>query len=48
MRKIAAIDIGTNTALLLVAEVTQRNEILPIVQKEKIVRLDKASIETKT
>ncbi len=39
MRKIAAIDIGTHTALLLVAEVTQRNEILPIVQKEKIVRL---------
>lgn len=39
MQKIAAIDIGTNTALLLVAEVTQGNEILPIVQEEWIVRL---------
>jgi len=39
MKKIAAIDIGTNTALLLVAEVTQLNEILPVVQEEKIVRL---------
>ena len=39
MKRIAAIDIGTNTALLLVAEVTQGNEILPIFQDEKIVRL---------
>ena len=39
MTKIAAIDIGTNTALLLVAEVTKQNEIIPIAQKEKIVRL---------
>jgi len=39
MTKIAAIDIGTNTALLLVAEVTKQNEIVPIAQEEKIVRL---------
>ncbi|MCH7675048.1 rod shape-determining protein [candidate division KSB1 bacterium] len=39
MTKIAAIDIGTNTALLLVAEVTKQNEIIPIAQEEKIVRL---------
>ena len=39
MAKIAAVDIGTNTALLLVAEVTKQNEIIPIAQEEKIVRL---------
>ena len=39
MTKIAAIDIGTNTALLLVAEVTKQNEIIPVAQEEKIVRL---------
>ena len=39
MKKIAAIDIGTNTALLLVANVSGQNEINPIKQEEKIVRL---------
>lgn len=39
MEKIAAIDVGTNTALLLVAEVNQRNEVIPVFQEEKIVRL---------
>jgi exopolyphosphatase/guanosine-5'-triphosphate,3'-diphosphate pyrophosphatase len=39
MRRIASIDIGTNTALLLVAEVTSEGEINPLIQKETIVRL---------
>ncbi len=39
MKKIAAIDIGTNTALLLVAEVSKHNEIIPLTQEERIIRL---------
>jgi len=39
MKRIAAIDIGTNTALLLVAEIRHRREIHPLIQKETIVRL---------
>ncbi|MFQ5604296.1 MAG: Ppx/GppA family phosphatase [bacterium] len=39
MSRLAAIDIGTNTALLLVAEVSDKGEIRPLYQEEKIVRL---------
>jgi exopolyphosphatase/guanosine-5'-triphosphate,3'-diphosphate pyrophosphatase len=39
LRRLASIDIGTNTALLLIAEVTEELAIHPLVQKEKIVRL---------
>ncbi len=39
MKRRAAIDIGTNTALLLVAEVSEGNVIQPLYQQEKIVRL---------
>ncbi|MFQ5708605.1 MAG: hypothetical protein ACE5HO_14205 [bacterium] len=39
MKKIAAIDIGTNTALLLVAEIDARGHLKPVLQKETIVRL---------
>ncbi len=39
MKRLASIDIGTNTALLLAAEVSPQLEILPLVQHEKIVRL---------
>ena len=42
MKKVAAIDIGTNTALLLIAEVTKQSELHPLVQKERIVRLGEA------
>ncbi len=39
MRRLASIDVGTNTALLLAAEVSPQLEIHPLVQREKIVRL---------
>lgn len=39
MKRIASIDIGTNTALLLIADVKESGEIYPIAQEEKIVRL---------
>lgn len=41
MSRIAAIDIGTNTVLLLVAEVDSKSQIVPLVQKEIVVRLGK-------
>lgn len=39
MKRLASIDVGTNTALLLAAEVSPQLEIHPILQREKIVRL---------
>lgn len=39
MKPLASIDIGTNTALLLIAEVSPQFEIRPILQREQIVRL---------
>lgn len=39
MKRLASIDIGTNTALLLAAEISPQFEIFPLVQHEKIVRL---------
>ncbi len=39
LKRLASIDIGTNTALLLIAEVTDELAIHPLVQKERIVRL---------
>lgn len=39
MKRVGAIDIGTNTALLLVAEITDENEIHPLLEEENIVRL---------
>jgi exopolyphosphatase/guanosine-5'-triphosphate,3'-diphosphate pyrophosphatase len=39
MRRLASIDVGTNTALLLAAEVSPQLQIHPLVQREKIVRL---------
>lgn len=39
MKRIAAIDIGTNTALLLVSQLSAHGDIQPLIQKETIVRL---------
>ncbi|NIR47116.1 Ppx/GppA family phosphatase [candidate division KSB1 bacterium] len=39
MKNLAAIDIGTNTALLLVAEAGGRGELHPLFQQEEIVKL---------
>ncbi|MFQ5638804.1 MAG: Ppx/GppA family phosphatase [bacterium] len=39
MKKLAAIDIGTNTALLLVAEISADGTISPLYEQEEIVRL---------
>ena len=47
MKRIAAIDIGTNTALLLVAEIRHRREIHPLIQKETIVRLGEGVDKTR-
>lgn len=46
MKKVAAIDIGTNTALLLIAGWDGR-EIHPVAQKEEIVRLGEGVDETR-
>lgn len=37
--RIAAIDIGTNTALLLVAEIDSERRVQPLLEEERIVRL---------
>jgi len=39
VKTIATIDIGTNTALLLIAKVAQNGDIDPLFEKESIVRL---------
>ncbi len=47
MKRVAAIDIGTNTALLLIAEIRNQDEIYPLVQQERIVRLGEGVDKTK-
>ena len=39
MTRIASIDIGTNTALLLIADCSPDFEIKPVYEEEQIVRL---------
>ena len=41
MRRLAAIDIGTNSVLLLVARVDESGDIIPVQQKQIITRLGK-------
>jgi len=46
--RVAAIDIGTNTVLLLVAEVGERGDLLPIVDRAEITRLGQGVDRTKS
>ncbi|MCG8604523.1 Ppx/GppA family phosphatase [bacterium] len=39
MKRLASIDIGTNTALLLIADITDEFDIQPLHREERIVRL---------
>lgn len=48
MGRYAAIDLGTNTALLLVAEVNARSQIQPLCEEERIVRLGEGVDENRT
>ena len=44
--RMAAIDIGTNTILLLIAEVSAKNQIEPIYQAQRVARLGQGVNET--
>ena len=48
MKRLAAVDIGTNTALLLIAEAGDNREIQPLFQQERIVRLGEGVDENRT
>lgn len=47
VKKVASIDIGTNTALLLIAEISEEGHIHPLMQREEIVRLGENVDESK-
>ena len=41
-RRLASIDIGTNTVLLLIADVTKNRAVQPVLDLQKIIRLGKS------